>query len=241
MANNKYCSQCKEPAEQDQKYCERCGSRLPDTSGSSRTPPAPQKSQHPEKTHPTEKISFGLLDPCQLSYVIKEHFLEGGSSPIYNDSGQHIGKIQRKLQAIRENIEMLELDDTIVASVHRKLVAIRPTFALKDGNEKLLGHFEKTLLNLLHPKFYLKNPQGEIILTAQGKLMGFDFMIYRGELVNSNNLVAEIHKADRWDSEFFSGTWDFTETYGIRVLHPTIDRRMVLGFVIAIDDLMRDV
>jgi uncharacterized protein YxjI len=237
MPDNIYCDQCGGPIGQDQKFCERCGTRLFTAHDSLIAPKTPH---HSENILASEKVPIGLLDPVQMNYVIEEKFWECGSRTIYNESGQPIGKVNRKLLPIREIIELRELDERVVASIYRKLVAIRPTYILKDENEQILGHFEKTLLNILHPKFNLKNPSGDIILTAQGKLMGFDFMIFQGEILKSTNIVAEIHKADRWNDIFFSGAWDFKDTYGIRVIQPDIDRRLVLGFVIAIDNMIHD-
>ena len=77
-------------------------------------------------------------------------------------------------------------------------------------------------------------------MTAEGKLLGFDFQIYRGQEIDPNNIVAEIHKADRWRDVFFSGAWDFSDTYGVKILQADIDRRLVLGFVIAIDNVVHD-
>ena len=81
---------------------------------------------------------------------------------------------------------------------------------------------------------------GQILMTAIGKFMGFDFKIYRGDQENPQNLVAEIYKADRWRDFFFGGAWDYSDTYGVKIIDPKVDRRNVLGFVIAIDNVMHD-
>ena len=237
MTENTYCDQCKGPIDQDQKYCERCGAQQPTVLKSSLSP---DNIHHIKNIRPSEQATQGLLDPCRMIYVIEENFTQGGSCIIYTETGLQIGTLNRRLLAIRDQIEIRDLDNQVVTSIHRKLVAIRPTCTLKDENEQLLGYLEKTLLNLLHPKFYLKNTLGDILLTAQGKLMGFDFMIYSRDQIKPSNVVAKIHKIDPQDCNFISGDWNLKEIYGIQVLQPDIDRRLVLGFVIAIDNMIHD-
>ncbi len=156
MPNNIYCDQCGGPIGQDQKFCERCGNQLLTAHDS---PLAPKTPHHSENILPSEKVPKGLLDPVQMNYVIEEKFWEWGSGSIYNESGQQIGKMNRKLLTIREKIELRELDERVVASIHRKLVAIRPTYTLKDENEQFLGHFEKLCLTFFIRNSTLKIPQ----------------------------------------------------------------------------------
>ena len=236
MSENIVCSQCGRPAQPGQKFCESCGSQLGIVHKSSSNPSTLQNSEN----SPSSNNFSGLFDPRHRNYVIKEKFWDWGSGPIFDETGLQIGKMKRKLLTIREKIDIMEVDDRVVASIHRKLIAIRPTYILKDEHEQILGSFEKTLLSLLHPKFYLKDPLGRIVMTAEGKLLGFDFQIYRGKEIDPNNIVAEIHKADRWRDVFFSGGWDFSDTYGVKILQEDIDRRLVLGFVIAIDNVIHD-
>ena len=53
-------------------------------------------------------------------------------------------------------------------------------------------------------------------------------------------LSAEIRKADRWRDVFLGGIADFSDTYAVKILDPTLDRRTALGFVIAIDNILHD-
>jgi uncharacterized protein YxjI len=155
-------------------------------------------------------------------------------------TGKEIGKMHRKVISIRSTIEFLELDGRISAKIDRKLIAIRPTYDIYDGDGRQIGRFSKNLFSFLRPRFELKDETGKIIMTAQGKVMGWDFKIFQGESRSDNDVVAEVHKADRWQDVFFSGGWNFSDTYGVKVIDPNIDRKLLMGFVITIDNVLHD-
>jgi uncharacterized protein YxjI len=183
----------------------------------------------------------GLFDPRRLGYVIKEKFWDWGSGPIYDEHGNEIGKMHRKIFSIRKRIEFMELDGSISAYIAQKLLAIKPTYDLHLPNETRIARISKTFFSFFRPKFYLKNSDGkEIMFTAQGKFMGFDFKIFRGQSVDDKDLVGEIHKIDRWRDVFFSGIMDMTDTYALKVIDPSVDRKYLLGLVIAIDNAVHD-
>lgn len=228
-----YCPNCGDPSPLGQKFCEKCGTQLPQ----SQAPP----QQRANTFNPiSSQIQGGLLDPNRMRYVVKEKFWDWGSGPILDQEGIQIGKMKRHVFSIRQRIDLTDMNDAVVASIHRKIISIRPTYTIYDNQERIIGRFQKTLLSIINPKFYLKSPDERIIFTAQGKFMGFDFQIYRGDTTSSSNMVAEIHKADRWKDVFFGGIWDFKDTYGVQIHDPSIDRRLLLGFVIAIDNVLHD-
>lgn len=246
MPQTIYCSQCGDPSPMGQNFCEKCGSRLPTTDPmeNPQETAAPQNTQNFSPTsHQTPHMNYtsrGLFDPNHMSYVLKEKYWDFGSGPIYDTAGRQIGSMKRKLLSIRSRIELYEANGQLAGAINRKLIAIKPTYTLHDEYDNIIGRFEKTLLSLIHPKFYLKDSNGNIVMTAQGKFMGFDFKIRKGSSIDDRDLIAEIHKADRWRDVFFSGGWDFGDTYGIKIHNPSVDRRLLLGFVIAIDNVLHD-
>jgi uncharacterized protein YxjI len=118
------------------------------------------------------------------------------------------------------------------------LIAIKPTYDLHAEDETLLARLSKTLFSILRPKIELKDQNGNVILTAQGKFMGFDFQIYKGK--DESAVVAEIRKADRWRDVFLQGLMDFSDTYALKIHDKALDRRIALGFVVAIDNMLHD-
>jgi uncharacterized protein YxjI len=89
---------------------------------------------------------------------------------------------------------------------------------------------------VFRPKFYLEDPNKNKIMIAQGKFMGFNFN------VNDMNgkLLGTINKADKWRDIFLGGVFDFKDTYALKIEDPNVDRRLLLGFVIAIDNTLHD-
>ncbi len=240
MPQTIYCSQCGDSSPLGQKFCEKCGSRLPTSDPTEDSQPSHSPQNNVGQTNLMNPQSRGLFDPSHMSYVLKEKYWDFGSGPIYDVAGRQIGSMKRKLLSIRSRIEIYEANGQPACAINRKLIAIKPTYTLHDEHDNIIGKFEKTLLSLIHPKFYLKDPSGNIIMTAQGTFMGFDFNIRRGASTDDRDLIAEIHKADQWRDLFFSGGWDFADTYGVKIHDASADRRLLLGFVIAIDNVLHD-
>ena len=227
MTDTIHCPQCGSISKQDQKFCESCGAEIPKI--------IPQVEN---KQNATPNI--GLFDSSHMNYVLQEKYWDFGAGPIFDERGNQIGKMKRKLLSLRAKIELQEMNGHIAASIQRKIIAIKPSYDLMDENEVLIARFQKTLLSVFRPKFELKDPSGNIVFTAFGKFMGFDFEIYKGSDNARENLIAEIHKTDRWKDIFFGGIIDFKDTYAIRVHDKSVDRRLLLGFVITIDNVLHD-
>ena len=225
-----FCHKCGDPYDHGQRFCEKCGAKLDD----SPVAPPPQATRMVEAYYPPGS----LFDPNRMYYVLKEKYWGLGSGDIMDERGQVIGQMSRKIFSMRAKIELLEMNGQLSASIHRKIFALRPTHDLKDHNDQLIGRISKTLLSLFRPKFYLKDANENVLFMAQGQFMGWDFNIYRGD--SETDLVAEVRKTDRWQDVFFGGIINFSDTYAVRIIDPSIDRRKVIGFVIAIDNVLHD-
>ncbi len=153
-----------------------------------------------------------------------------------DEQGAEIGRMHRKLFSLRAKIEFNELDGTISAEIHRKLIAIKPTYDLKDGEENLIARLSKTIFSVFRPKFYLEDANKTRIMVAQGKFMGFNFQVTD----MNGKLLGTINKADKWRDIFLGGMFDFKDTYALKIEDPDVDRRQLLGFVIAIDNTLHD-
>lgn len=228
----KFCPKCGDPLEAGQKFCEKCGAKIAEyeQGGSEGVSIGSQQAAA------QSQAQGGLFDPSRSAYVLKEKYWDWGSGPILDEQGNEIGKMQRKIFSIRQKIEFVELDGSISASIHKKIISIKPTYDLKDAEENQLARLKKTFWSFIRPKFYLENPQGEKIMIAQGKFMGFNFTVTDPE----GNLIGTIKKADRWKDVFLGGIFDMKDTYALKIEDPNVDRRLLLGFVIAIDNTLHD-
>ena len=229
----KYCPNCgAELGDKVQNFCEKCGANLDDYEKEGKiesqiTTPSPSITQSSGK----------LFDLNRNYYILKEKFWDWGSGDIIDNQGQIIGKMHRKIFSIRKKVELIELDGTIAATIHAKLISARAAQDLKDPEGNLIARIKKKMLTLLKPKFFLEDPNGERLYEAQGNFMGFSFKVTD---LSTNKIVAEIEKAKRWRDVFLGGVFDFKDTYALRILDNETDRRILLGFVLSIDNVLHD-
>lgn len=231
-----HCPNCGvEIKKSDQQFCEKCGTGL-----------SLIKEEKVEKTEsitaaPSQQAPYsrpgGLFDINRTYYVLKEKYWDWGSGDILDDKGQIIGNMHRKIFNIRKKIELREVDGTVSATIHEKIISARGAQTLKDAEGNMIARIKKKILTLFKPKFFLEDPDGNRWYEADGKFMGFSFKV---KDLSTGNIVAEIEKADRWRDVFLGGMFDFKDTYALRILDKETDRRILLGFVLSIDNVMHD-
>lgn len=187
-----------------------------------------------------EKVEFsantGLLSPELHYYVLKEQWWDWGSGDLYNQKGTQIGKIHRRVISMRAFTEVSELDGTQVFTINKKLVSMRPSYMIKDSEGRLLGRTNRKILTFFRPKLWLEDREGEKLLEAKGNFLGKSFDVKDMD----GNLKAKIGKSDFFKDILLGGLFDFSDTYAIKVLDFNFDRRLLLGFVIAIDNSVHD-
>jgi len=145
--------------------------------------------------------------------------------------------MKRVILSIRRRVELQEVDGTISATIHAKLVSARGAQDLKTPDGQLIARIKKKILSLFRPVFYLEAPDGTQWYRAQGELMGWSYKVYD---VSTGKTIAEIEKADKWRDIFFGGMLDFKDTYALKILDNETDRRILLGFVLSIDNILHD-
>ena len=230
----KFCPNCGDEASIDQKFCEKCGTEL------SLIKKAPEKGVEstPSSTlTPTPQKKGSLFDINRNYYLIKERMWDMGFGDIMDDEGKLIGRMNRIIFSIRRRVELQELDGTIVATIHSKIISARGAQDLKDINGVLIARIKKKILTFFRSKFFLEDNMGNRWYEAEGDFFGWSFKIYE---VASRKLVAEIEKADRWRDIFLGGLFDFADTYALKILDNETDRRILVGFVLSIDNVMHD-
>jgi len=180
---------------------------------------------------------MGLFDINRNYYVLKEKYWDWGSGDILDENNQKIGRMHRIIFSIRKRVELQEVDGTLAATIHAKLISARGAQDLKNPDGVLIARIKKKILSFFRPVFYLEGPDGTQWYRAQGKFMGFSFKVYD---VTTGEVVAEIEKADRWRDIFLGGMFDFKDTYALKILDNKTDRRILLGFVLSIDNVLHD-
>lgn len=223
----RFCPNCGDPLEADQKFCEKCGASIDESA------PAPPQTVSAAKPTP----SGGIFDINRNYYVLKEKYWDWGSGDILDENGQPIGRMHRKIISLRRKVELMELDGTIQATIHAKIVSARGAQDLKDQAGNLIARIKKAIMSVFRPKFYLESPDGEKWYEAQGKFMGWSYKVTN---FKTGELVAEIEKADRWRDVFLGGLLDFKDTYALRIHDNKTDRRILVGFVLSIDNVLHD-
>ncbi|MFX0179871.1 MAG: LURP-one-related family protein [Candidatus Hodarchaeota archaeon] len=229
-----YCSQCgMKIKDANQKYCEECGSELKKKL-ESKEPESKTVSSTPKSERYEEG---GLFDLDRSYYLIKERMWDMGFGDILDEKGSLIGKMNRIIFSIRRRVELQEVDGTVVATIHSKLISARGAQDLKDPAGNMIARIKRKILTFFKHKFYLESPDGTRWYEAIGNFMGWSFKVYE---VATNKLIAEIEKADRWRDVFLRGMFDFADTYALKILDNETDRRILLGFVLSIDNVLHD-
>ena len=236
------CPNCGKKIEnQLQKYCERCGTQL-----NSKTSQIKNISAEKSKTSAIKESQpilssysrqAGLFDINRNYYILKEKYWDWGSGEILDENNRVIGHMKRVILSIRKRIELQEVDGTISATIHQKLVSARGAQDLKDEQGNLIARIKKKILSLFRPVFFLEDPNGNRWYQAQGEFMGWS---YRIKDLSTGEIVAEVEKADKWRDVFLGGLFDFKDTYALRILDNETDRRILLGFVLSIDNVLFD-
>ncbi|TXT66680.1 MAG: hypothetical protein BAJALOKI1v1_270012 [Promethearchaeota archaeon] len=223
---------------EEQQYCEECGTKLRKTEDSSQKKEEPRLTpSHSPQTQEVVPPDAGLFDMRRNFYVLKEKYWDWGGGDIYDKKGNAIGKMNRKFFDLHRTIEITELDGRIMATIQEKIISIRGENRLLDENGNLMAIFKKKITSVIHPKFWLESPDGIRWYEAKGEFMGWSFAIRE---ISSGKTVAEIEKADRWRDIFLGGFFDFQDTYALRILDNETDRRILIGFVLSIDNVLHD-
>jgi len=230
------CPNCGDPASEDQKFCEKCGSELRSVKVSE---PSEKKEKISLTSTPKQTPLEGgdLLDLNRSYFLINERAWDMGFGDIMDEKGKLIGRMNRIIFSIRRRVELQELDGTVVATIHSKIVSARGAQDLKTPDGELIARIKKKILTLFKSKFFLEDPMGNRWYEADGDFFGWSFKIYD---LTTGKLVAEIEKADRWRDVFLGGIFDYADKYALRILDNETDRRILLGFVLSIDNVMHD-
>jgi uncharacterized protein YxjI len=151
-------------------------------------------------------------------YVIRERFFSiGDDFDILDEHGTKVLHVDGKVFSVRNRVVIEDLSGAELASVHRHLVAMRPTYEIRIGGEKA-AEVRKKLFTPFHDKFTIDVP-GPDDLEMRGELLDHEYTIEQG-----GREVAAVSK--RWLT--------VRDTYAVQVAAGQ-DPLLVIASVLALD------
>jgi uncharacterized protein YxjI len=151
-------------------------------------------------------------------YAIKERFLDVGDDfDITDDQGRKVFRVDGKVLTVRNRLVIEDTAGREVASVHRHLVAVRPTYEVTIGGQKA-AEVRKALFTPFREKFTIDVP-GPDDLTMKGNLFDHEFTVERG-----GREVASVSK--KWFS--------IRDTYGVDIADGE-NHLLILASVLALE------
>lgn len=151
-------------------------------------------------------------------YVIRERFFAlGDDFDVLDEHGAKVYRVDGKVFSVRGRVVIEDPAGAEVASVHRQLVALRPTYEIRIGGEKA-AEVRKKLFTPFRDKFTIDVP-GPDDLEMKGDLLDHEYVIERG-----GREVASVSK--RWLS--------LRDTYAVQVA-AEVEPLLVIGSVLALD------
>jgi uncharacterized protein YxjI len=154
-------------------------------------------------------------------YVIRERFFSiGDDFDVLDEHGTKLLHIDGKVFSLRNRLVIENPAGDEVASVHRHLVALRPTYEIRIGGEKA-AEIRKHLFTPFHDKFTIDVP-GPDDLEIKGNLLDHEYVIEQAGVE-----VAAVSK--RWLT--------IRDTYAVQIA-AGIEPLLIIGAVLALDIAM---
>jgi len=151
-------------------------------------------------------------------FVIKERFFSiGDDFDVLDEHGAKVFHVDGKVFSVRNKVVIEDASGHEVATLHRHLVALRPTYEIRIGGEKA-AEVRKKLLTPFRDKFTIDVP-GPDDLEMKGDLLDHEYVIERG-----GTEVASVSK--RWLT--------IRDTYAVQVT-AGVDPLLIIGSVLALD------
>jgi uncharacterized protein YxjI len=151
-------------------------------------------------------------------YVIRERFFSiGDDFDVLDEHGTKLLRVDGKVFSVRNKLVIEDPSGDEVASVHRHLVALRPTYEIRIGGEKA-AEVRKRLFTPFRDKFTIDVP-GPDDLEMKGNLLDHEYVIEQG-----GEEVAAVSK--RWLT--------IRDTYAVQVA-AGVEPLLIVGAVLALD------
>jgi uncharacterized protein YxjI len=151
-------------------------------------------------------------------YVIRERFLSiGDDFDVLDEHGNKVFHVDGKVFSLRDKLVIEDLDGQELASVHRHLVSLRPTYEIRIGGETA-AEVKKKLFTPFREKFTIDVP-GPDDLEMRGDLLDHEYTIELG-----GDEVAAVSK--RWLT--------IRDTYAVQIAAGQ-DPLLIICSVLALD------
>jgi uncharacterized protein YxjI len=151
-------------------------------------------------------------------YVIRERFFSFGDDfDVLDEQGNKVLHVDGKVLTVRDKVVIEDVHGEEVASVHRHLIALRPTYEIRIGGEKA-AEVRKKLFTPFRDKFTIDVP-GPDDLEMKGDLLDHEYVIEQ-----DGREVAAVSK--RWLT--------IRDTYAVQVT-ADVDPLLIIGSVLALD------
>lgn len=155
------------------------------------------------------------------TYQLKESmFSMTDNYTVYDEQGDKAYSIKGSFFSWGDNLSLEDASGNKLLTIDQKKIALRPTYILYRGDEKLAKVKKK--IGLLKQKLEIDLPEGKDY-TVKGNFLAKEFEFYRGR-----QKVAEVSKS--WFS--------MTDNYGVRVATDE-DHELIMATVIIIDLIMQ--
>ena len=151
-------------------------------------------------------------------YLIRERFFDVGDDfDVLDEHGTKLYHVDGKVFTVRDKMVIEDPDGEEVASVHRQLVALRPTYEIRIGGEKA-AEVRRKLFTPFREKFTIDIP-GPDDLEMKGDLLDHEYVIEQG-----GDEVASVSK--KWLT--------IRDTYAVKVV-PGVEPLLIIGAVLSLD------
>lgn len=151
-------------------------------------------------------------------YVIRERFFSiGDDFDVLDEHGNKLFHVDGKVLSLRDKVVIEDLHGQELASVHRHLVSLRPTYEIRIGGETA-AEVKKKLFTPFREKFTIDVP-GPDDLEMRGDLLDHEYTIELG-----GEEVAAVSK--RWLT--------IRDTYAVQVAAGQ-DALLIICSVLALD------
>jgi uncharacterized protein YxjI len=151
-------------------------------------------------------------------YLIREHiFRLGEHADITDESGRTVLRVDGKVLSLHNRLVIRDAGGGEVAQVHRRLAALRPTYQISVGGEKV-AEVRKHFLTPFGDRFTIDIP-GPDDLEMEGNLLDHEFTI-----AQAGQTIATVSK--RWFS--------LHDTYAVDIAQGQ-DHLLILASVLALD------